>query len=175
MEPFLRSLDDIHCPMTDATLIDLFAEIRGALLRTLSRVDERGALWTPAGLSNHAVWHAGHAYVVVECLTAGALGREAVVPTGWFELFSWESRPGTIPAERFPPLATVVRELESQFSRLSELFASLGEVDLKGRAVDQTQSTVRQVIVHALQDEASHKGEIWLLRKLFALQNEAAN
>lgn len=155
--------------MADATLVALFEEIRGTLLRTLQNVDPRGALWTPTGLANHTVWHAGHAYVVVECLVCGSLGKEPQLPTGWFELFSWESRPGTIPSERFPRLAEVVTKLEAQTARMRTLLASLGEIDLKGRAVDQPDQTVRQVIVHALQDEASHKGEIRLLRKMFAL------
>ncbi len=156
--------------MPDRTLIALLDEIRGTTLRTLNGVDDSAARWRIPGLANTILWHAGHAYVVVEWLTMGALGLNPSAPAGWFELFSWESRPGEIPAQRFPPLATVVEQLQQQQSRLQKVYASLGELDLKNAAVDQPDRSVREVIVHALQDEASHKGEIWLMRKLYALQ-----
>lgn len=160
--------------MPDRTLLALFDEIRGALLRQLQNVDQAAVHFTPPGLSNHILWHAGHAYVVVEWLTMGALGLDPVAPPGWFELFSWESKPADVPLEKFPPLAEVVQQLQSQHQRLTTLYASLGELDLKNAAVDQPDRSVREIIVHALQDEAAHKGEIWLLRKLFVLQKSSA-
>jgi hypothetical protein len=160
--------------MPDRTLLALFAEIRGALLRQLQHVDPAAVHFTPPGLSNHILWHAGHAYVVVEWLTMGALGLEPVAPPGWFELFSWDSKPADIPADKFPPLAEVVKQLQLQHQRLTTMFASLGELDLRNAAVDQPEQSVREIIVHALQDEASHKGEIWLLRKLFVLQSKSS-
>lgn len=156
--------------MPDRTLLALFDEIRGATLRVLGGVDEAAATWRVPGLANHILWHAGHIYVVVEWLSQGALGLEPVAPAGWFELFSWESRPAEIPPERFPSLAAVTEQLRVQQERLTKLYGALGELDLKNSAVDQREMSVRQVIVHALQDEAAHKGEIWLLRKLLALQ-----
>jgi hypothetical protein len=60
--------------------------------------------------------------------------------------------------------------LRSQQKRLTELYSRLSELDLKNSAVDQPDMSVRQVIVHALQDEASHKGEIWLLRQMYQRQ-----
>lgn len=159
--------------MPDRTLLSLLDEIRGATLRIVSGVDESAATWRAPGLANHIVWHAGHIYVVVEWLSQGALGLEPVAPAGWFELFSWESRPAEIPPEHFPQLGVVVEHLQSQHERLTKLYAALGELDLKHLAVDQPEMSVRQVIVHALQDEASHKGEIWLLRKLIAVQRNS--
>jgi hypothetical protein len=156
--------------MPDRTLLALLDEIRGTTLRILSGVDETAATWRVPGLANHIVWHAGHIYVVVEWLSQGALGLEPVAPAGWFELFSWESRPAEVPPERFPQLSVVVEHLKSQHERLTELYGRLGELDLKNSAVDQPDMSVRQVIMHALQDEASHKGEIWLLRKMFAVK-----
>ncbi|WP_425615317.1 DinB family protein [Anatilimnocola sp. NA78] len=160
--------------MVDQSLLAMFVEVRRALLRSLQNVDEAMSLWHPPGLSNHIVWHAGHAYVVVEWLTAGPLGLEPQAPAGWFEMFSWESRPAATPVEKFPKLATIVAELEAQQARLKELYAGLSEIDLKGEAVDQPGSTVRQVILHAFQDEASHKGEIRLLRKMVAVSRAPA-
>ncbi len=158
--------------MPDQTLLALLAEIRGSLLRSLSGVDETMARWRTPGLANNILWHAGHAYIVAEWLTMGPLGLEPVAPPGWFELFSWESRPADIPAERFPTLAEVVQKLEEQQQRLQTIFVSLGELDLKNAAVDQPDQSVRAVIVHAFQDEAAHRGEIRMLRKLLALANK---
>ncbi|WP_254511607.1 mycothiol transferase [Anatilimnocola floriformis] len=157
--------------MPDQTLLAALAEIRGSFLRSLSGVDEEQARWRVAGLANNILWHAGHAYVVVEWLTMGPLGLDPVAPAGWFELFSWESRPAEIPLERFPTLAEIVKQLEAQQQRLQTLFASLGELDLKNAAVDQPDQSVRAVILHGLQDEACHRGEVRLLRKLYALRS----
>lgn len=156
--------------MVDQSLLAMFAEVRGSLLRALQGVDDAAALWHPPGLSNHIVWHAGHAFVVVEWLTKGPLGLEPQAPEGWFEMFSWESKPADIPVEKFPKLATIITELQTQQVRLNEFYGRLCEIDLKGKAIDQPGSTVREVILHALQDEASHKGEIRLLRKMYAVR-----
>jgi hypothetical protein len=153
----------------DGTLLALLAEIRGSMLGILEGVDAELATWRVPGLANHIVWHAGHALIVVEWLTMGALGREPLAPAGWFELFSWESDPTHIPAERFPKLSVVKMALREQESRLQTLFASLSAAELDAPAADQPDRSAREVIVHALQDEAAHKGEVWLLRKLHAL------
>jgi uncharacterized damage-inducible protein DinB len=155
----------------DQTLVDLLVEIRGAMLRIIEGVDDETATWRVPGLANHILWHAGHAYVVVEWLTMGALGREPDAPAGWFELFSWESDPANIPPEQFPTLSVVKAKLREQEQRLRLLFDMLTAEVLAQPAADQPDRSVREIIVHALQDEAAHKGEIWLLRKLHALRS----
>ena len=62
----------------------------------------------PVGLHNTTVWHGGHAYILLECLTVAALGRTPEVPDGWFDMFSWESQPERVAADRWPSLAEVV-------------------------------------------------------------------
>jgi hypothetical protein len=156
-----------HTP--DLTLLALLAEIRSSLLGVLEGVDDETATWRVPGLANHVLWHAGHAYIVVEWLTMGALGREPNAPEGWFDLFSWESDPAHIPAERFPTLSIVKAKLREQEQRLKLLFGMLSAAELAQPAADQPDRSVREIIVHALQDEAAHKGEIWLLRKLHAV------
>ncbi|QDU30221.1 DinB superfamily protein [Anatilimnocola aggregata] len=119
--------------MVDQSLLAMFDEVRGSLLGVLQGVDQQAALWHPPGLCNHIVWHAGHALVVVEWLTKGPLGLEPEVPAGWFELFSWESKPADTRASQYPPLAIIVAELQAQHVRLRALYAGLSEIDLKGR------------------------------------------
>jgi catechol 2,3-dioxygenase-like lactoylglutathione lyase family enzyme len=75
-----------------------FDEIRPKTLRMLDGVSEEQARWAPAGLQNTILWHAGHAYVVLESLAMDALGLAKIIPAGWFETFSWESEPAKVPA-----------------------------------------------------------------------------
>lgn len=154
--------------MPDATLLLLLDEVRGKTLRVLEGVGPEEARWTPPGLHNSILWHAGHSRVVSEWLILGALGQKPQVPPGWFELFSWESRPAHVPPDRWPPLADVVEELQAQHRRLRSLLAGLGEPELAQNSAGNPGRTVRSSIVHGIHDEACHSGEIWLLRKLQA-------
>ena len=153
--------------MPDETLLSMFDEVRSTTLQMLTGVDDEAARWHPPKLSNSILWHAGHAYAVVEWLTMQSLGRTPESPVGWFEAFGWDSRPAEVSPESWPKLETVVQLLCSQHVRLRSLLATLSEVELSQPSVEWPDRSVRQMILHALQDEASHKGEIWLLRKLY--------
>ncbi|MCR4412374.1 MAG: DinB family protein [Thermoguttaceae bacterium] len=152
--------------MPDESLLLLFDEVRGKTLRLLDGVTDQEARWTPPGLHNHILWHAGHAYVLVESLVLESLGKRPQLPEGWFELFSWRSDPARVPRDRWPPLAQVVAELSAQHERLRRLIAGLGDAQLGGPTPGGRRRTARYAIVHSLHDEACHSGEIWLLRKL---------
>lgn len=152
--------------MADQSLLVLFQEVRGKTLELLRGLSESHAGWTPPGLHNTILWHAGHCYVVVEWIVMQALGREPTAPDGWFELFSWESRPAETPPDRWPTLAEVVVQIESQYPRLRQLFGDLTDEQLARAASGRRDRTVRTALLHALHDEACHGGEIWLLRKL---------
>ncbi|MBI3468890.1 MAG: DinB family protein [Planctomycetes bacterium] len=155
--------------MADTTLVLMFDEVRGSLLQVLDFVDEQMARWRPAGLQNTILWHAGHCCVVVEHLTMESLGRKPECPEGWFDLFGWNSRPGETPPEAWPRLETIIRQLWSQHARLRKLLASVTEDQLSAPHGD---GTVRHTILHAFQDEAAHKGEIWLLQKLYRIEKQ---
>jgi hypothetical protein len=99
----------------------------------------------------------------------GALGRTPEVPDGWFEMFSWESHPERVAADRWPSLAEVVAHLEGQHKRMRRLIAKLSDEQLEQPSVRHPGETVCRAIVHALHDEACHCGEIHLLRKLRAV------
>lgn len=152
--------------MAENALVTMLGEVRGKTLRVLGGVGPEQARWTPPGLQNSILWHAGHCYIVVERLTAGALGRAPVEPDGWFEIFSWESRPATVAAERWPSLGAVVARLEEQAARLRGLYASLTDEDLARAPASGTRATAQATIIHGLHDEACHCGEVMLLRKL---------
>ena len=157
--------------MADETLLCLLKEVRTKTLSRLAGVNEQDARWTPSGIHNHLLWHAGHCYVVVEWLTARAVGRPPEIPASWFELFSWESDPAKTPPASWPLLATVLRALEDQQDRLAQ-WISEAESSLWGQpAAESPQHTRRRQVVHGLHDEACHAGEIWLLRKQLDLRH----
>ena len=151
--------------MPDASLLELFELIRGRTVTVLQGLDEEHARWAPPGLQNSCLWHGGHAYVVVETLLNRAVGGEPEIPEGWFDMFSWESDPSTVPAGAWPPLAVVVGALDSQSQRLQAVLADCPVERLDASASDSG-NTGRREILRALHDEARHSGEISLLRKL---------
>src|SRR3954452_15388885 len=152
--------------MSDDTLLLLLDEVRGKTLRILDAAPAGSALWAPPGLHNHVLWHAGHAYVVVEMLTMGALGRTPEIPDGWFGMFSWESRPVRVKHDRWPFLGEVVAQLRTQHGRLSRTIDGLSGEQLDRPSVRNPDRTVRSSIVHGLHDEACHAGEAYLLLKI---------
>lgn len=160
--------------MPDETLLTLAREVRGKTLRLLDGVPDDLSRFT-AGLSNSTLWHAGHALMLVEHLCImPATGKPPEYPKGWSELFAWNSRPASVDPKAWPPLAEVVGRLREQLDRLVAVIEALppGQLD---QVIDQARGrTLRYSIVHGLHDEASHQGEIHLLRKLFGKQNAAA-
>jgi hypothetical protein len=154
--------------MADASLLVLLDEVRGKTIRVLNATTESDARWAPPGLRNTILWHGGHAYILLECLTMRALGQPPQLPDGWFAMFSWESRPERVPADRWPALGAVIQQLEGQHERMRRLFDTLTPAHLDRPSARRPEETVRRAIVHALHDEACHCGEIHLLRKLRA-------
>ena len=155
--------------MPDETLIMLLDEVRGRTLRYLRGVSDEQARWCPPGLQNTILWHAGHSYFLGEWLGMKALGHDPQVSKGWYKMFSWDSRPDAIPADRWPRLDLVVGRLADQRRRLRQAIAEAAD-DLLTSPVDGSDGrTVRFSVVHGLHDEACHSGEILLLRKMQGL------
>ena len=103
--------------MSDQSLLLLLDEVRGKTLRLLHAVTDQEAHWPPPELHNHILWHAGHSFVLVESLAMEAVGELPEIPEGWFEIFSWESKPAQVASYRWPPLAQVIAQLtEQQFA-----------------------------------------------------------
>jgi hypothetical protein len=151
--------------MANETLQLLAREVRGKTFRILDGVSEAEARFVPPGLNNSILWHAGHAYMVVEGLSiSAATGRAPQYPDGWFDLFSAKSKPTR--DTKFPPLAQVIEALRNQLERLIFAIQPLTPQQL-GVMIDPARNrTVRYNILHGLHDEANHQGEMWLLRKL---------
>ena len=155
--------------MPDATLLLLLDEVRGKTVRLLATIAAEGAGWAPPGLQNTILWHAGHSYFLLEWLANKALGHSVLMPAGWYEMFSWVSRPGQIAADRWPQLAEVIAALGEQHERLRRTVGGLTVAELDRPSARNPAKDVRYEILHALHDEACHCGEIHLLRKLLAV------
>ena len=159
--------------MADESLLLLAREVRGKTLRLLDGVADDAARFAPSGLNNTALWHAGHALVVVEHLSVvPATGGPAGYPPLWFDTFSWKSSPAAVTS--WPQLSEVVAALREQLPRLLEAIAPLSSQQLDQIVDPQRSRTLRYSILHGLHDEAGHQGEIWLLRKLHGRQAAAA-
>ena len=151
----------------DDTLILLANEVRKKTLWLLDGVTDEMAQFVAPGLANSILWHAGHALVVVEHLgVVPASGGPPVLPDGWFETFSWDSRPRTI--SDWPRISEVVLHLQMQLPRLVQAIAGLSPQRLEQLHDPGSDRSLRLEILHGLHDEANHQGEIWLLRKMFA-------
>jgi hypothetical protein len=84
-------------------------------------------------------------------------------------MFSWDSWPSQVAADRWPPLAEVASRLHEQLRRMRSVIGELSDKQLDQPSARNPEKTVRYDIVHALHDEACHCGEIHLLRKLRAV------
>lgn len=152
--------------MSDRSLLLLLDEVRGKTLRLLQDVTDQDARWTPPGLSNHLLWHGGHAYVLLEWLAMHAVGELPHIPHRWMEMFGWESHPASVPVSEWPPVSRVAEELKRQHARVRHLIGDLTEDRLASPVPGNPHHTVRYALLHALHDEACHSGEMWLLRKM---------
>jgi hypothetical protein len=94
------------------------------------------------------------------------------MPPGWYEMFSWDSRPGHVAADRWPQLAEVIAALGAQHERLRRTLGGLTGAELDRPSARNPAKAVRSDILHALHDEACHCEEIHLLRKLRAAGSE---
>ena len=156
--------------MSDTTLMELVKEVRWKTLKLLETVDDAMAKFTPPGLNNTILWHAGHALVVVERLGfSGVPDFVPQYPENWFEKFSWSSNPAAV--TEWPTLAEVVSRLTDQRTRLLAMIETLSPEKLDTVIGEPPRSrTLRGTIVHGLHDEANHQGEIHLLKKLWKLE-----
>ena len=153
--------------MADETLLLLAKEVRGKTLRLLEGVDDRQALFAAPGLNNSILWQGGHALIVVEHLgVSPATGKPPAYPAGWFEKFSWQSKPATVTS--WPEAEEVRGALRDQLQRLIAAIEPLSEEKLN-QVVDTARNrTLRYSILHGLHDEAGHQGEMYLLKKMYA-------
>ncbi len=139
--------------------------------RTISLFDEardEELRWTPPGLSNHLLWHAGHVVWVLDKLVIEAATSCSLLPPGWPENFGKHCRP---PAETtcWPERAEVRRELQRQLPRVLEVIGMLSPKALAGPPCSMHLPHNRSLgywIAHGLHDEANHQGEMKLLLKM---------
>ncbi len=155
--------------MADETLLLLAKEIRGKTLKSLDGLSDEQVRFAAPGLNNPILWHAGHALIVNEHLgVSPATGKPPLYPQGWFELFSWASKPTA--TTKWPSLAEVTEKLRDQLERLTTAIRALPPERMDEIVDREKNRTMRFSILHGLHDEAIHQGEIHLLKKMRAKQ-----
>jgi hypothetical protein len=152
----------------DKALMMLAKDVRGKTLRILDGLTDEQVQTTAPGLNNSILWHAGHAYVVVEQLATARITGSADLPDGWFDKFSWKSDPTKVTS--WPAIADVRTKLSAQLEKLTALIESLSDEQLEKIIDPAKNSTLRYSILHGLHDEAGHQGEMWLIKKLLKKQ-----
>ena len=144
-------------------------EVRAKTIKLLDKATEDELLWSPPGLANHVLWHAGHVVWVQDWLAVEAATGTSQMPSTWAETFGNQGRS---PAEttNWPSRASVMQELTSQIDRLTDLYQQLTPAQLDGPPkIDRLAGTGKPLaywIIHATHDEANHQGEMHLLLKM---------
>jgi hypothetical protein len=159
---------DIQVQKEVDVLYGLTETVRSKTLKILKNATENELLWAPPGLSNHILWHAGHAVWLQDVLCIEAITGRGELPEGWHETFSMRCRPvrETI---QWPERLAVQEELARQLDRLLTVIGGLSVGDLQGpprtRSLPDTEP-LGYWITHGLHDEANHQGEMHLLLKM---------
>jgi hypothetical protein len=148
-------------------LSELAKQIRSITVFSLRAAVPAAVMWTPPGLSNHMLWHAGHALWVGDILTVEPITGRSELPAGWEARFGEGSQPAT--ETKWPDGAEVAMLLEKQLDRVLTLFAEHA-TSIEQRANETPPNSgwpLLAGIIHGWHDEARHQGEMHLLAKLF--------
>ncbi len=156
-------------PSQGPAAIAAFAgEVRGKTLKILNDAKDHELRWAPPGLSNHVLWYAGHCLWVNDILGIEAILGKSELPAGWAETFGKTGR-SPRDTQEWPSRERVAELLEQQLPRLQALVSSLNPGSLLEPPCGTKLGTDRPLwwwVVHAIQDEAGHQGEMYLLLKL---------
>ena len=144
---------------TRRLLVDLAQQVRGFTLQLLTAVPDGWLLWSPAGTSNHILWHGGHGLWLQGVLCLKKLVGASELPDGWDKVFGQHCQPVHLTQE-WPERKRVVQLLEQQLERMVDVIETA-----PAAALTQDESIVSGII-HGLHDEARHHGEMYLLLKI---------
>jgi DinB family protein len=148
-------------------LSELATQVRSITVRQVGSADPALLPWTPPGLSNHMLWHAGHALWVGDVLTVEPVTGRSELPAGWEAVFGEGSRPAS--QTNWPDVADVLTLLERQLDRVLTIFREQA-ASIERRAGEMSPNCgwpLLAGIIHGWHDEARHQGEMHLLAKLY--------
>ena len=148
---------------------ELARQVRQGTLQMLAVAEPQWLTWSPAGTSNHILWHAGHALWLQDVLCLEPLTGKNSLPDGWAETFGMNCQP--VNETRDWPAREKISELLS--AQLDQIFAALDSADetTLSRIANPRGDTLAGRIIHGLHDEAKHSGEMYLLLKLCRAQS----
>jgi hypothetical protein len=148
-------------------LSELATQVRSTTVLVLRRAAPSMLLWTPPGLSNHMLWHAGHALWVGDILTVEPITGRSNLPAGWEAMFGEGSKPAS--QSHWPGVEEVLELLETQLDHVLSIFKEQG-ASIGRRANEVSPNCgwpLLAGIIHGWHDEARHQGEMHLLAKLY--------
>jgi hypothetical protein len=150
-------------------LAELARQVRASTLQMLD-VPREWLTWTPAGTSNHILWHAGHALWLQDVLSMAPLTNRSQLPSGWAAMFGQSSRPAETAA--WPDRVEVAGHLEAQLREMLQIYAKHAEeiVSYGNKRPRGNGWPLLDGILHGWHDEARHQGEMYLLFKLCRAQ-----
>lgn len=145
-------------------LQEMVRQIRSFTIELVAVDNPEMFLWSPAGTSNHMIWHAGHALWVQDALCVKPLTGKSELPDGWAQQFGQDCDP--VASQTDWPDGTHVQDLlREQQGRLIELVSDMRDDQL---VVDAgIPGDLVGGIIHGLHDEGRHQGEMYLLLKQF--------
>ena len=151
-------------------LVDLAEQVRDTTLQLLHVPDPAWLTWSPAGTTNHILWHGGHALWLQDVLTIQPLTGRSQLPRGWAAMFGQGSKPAAVQewpsvllirdflGEQLRCITTLLREHERQIAAWADEHATT--------AAHAGRRTPLGAMIHGWHDEARHQGEMYLLLKL---------
>lgn len=145
---------------------ELARQVRSSTLQLLQAPDPAWLTWSPAGTSNHILWHAGHALWLQDALTIRPLTGHCELPGGWATKFGQNSRPAAV--SDWPNGLVVQLHLETQLARILDLLSEHTETIVinANRTLARGGWPLLPGMIHGWHDEARHQGEMYLLHKL---------
>jgi hypothetical protein len=168
---------DMPAESADAisAVAELARQVRGTTQQLIGVPAPDWLTWTPAGTSNHLLWHAGHAVWLQDALGIESITGRSELPRGWAEIFGMNSRPAAISS--WPDVAEVRAQLQAQLTRYLDLISSEAET-IVARANKRSPSggwPLLPGMIHGWYDEAKHQGEMYLLHKLRRAHSRAGD
>ena len=150
-----------------AAVVELAKQVRHGTLPLLDAAGDKLLTWSPPGLSNHILWHAGHALWLQDALSIQPLVGLSELPRGWARIFGQSSRPEQ--TTDWPEAAEVRVRLERQLNGILDVLDEQAEAIVRNpNAVPRGGGwPLLAGMVHGWHDEARHQGEMYLLHKLY--------
>ena len=148
-----------------AVMQEMADQVRASTLEILQAAKPQWLTSSLPGLSNHIIWHAGHALWLQDMLFLQPLGEQGVMPFAYVPLFCQGSK--AVRRNKYPSREMLVDLLRQQLDHMKQAMRHCDGARLTGKAPGLSDRyNLGGWMLHALHDEARHGGEMYLLYKV---------